>query len=266
MASSEVQRTLVKSPPELWAELGNPTSLARHLGDFGEIRTTRIEPETTVEWEADAARGTVQLKPSGWGTKVTLTVVRDTPEVEEEPPTALEPEPAAAAVEEPPASVAAAVEEPPASAAATVEELPASATTVEELPQPEPGERRPRFLARLFRRRRRAQAVEPEQQPETDLSEVTDPVQPERVAIDEPALLQAPEQAPDLTANGLPNPALDDPHPALDDLPEPGVDTPPDLATELAQVEQAMAEQDAALLAAVLDRLGAAHHRPFSRG
>jgi hypothetical protein len=27
-----------------------------------------------------------------------------------------------------------------------------------------------------------------------------------------------------------------------------------------------MAEQDAELLSAVLDRLGAAHHRPFSRG
>ena len=40
----------------------------------------------------------------------------------------------------------------------------------------------------------------------------------------------------------------------------------PDLAAELAGVEQAMAEQDAALLTAVLDRLGAAHHRPFSRG
>jgi hypothetical protein len=31
-------------------------------------------------------------------------------------------------------------------------------------------------------------------------------------------------------------------------------------------MERTMVEQDTALLTAVLDRLGAAHHRPFSRG
>jgi len=74
MISSEVQRTLVKSPPELWTELSDPAALARHLGEFGEIRITRSEPEQIVEWESDRARGRVLLKPSGWGTKVTLTV------------------------------------------------------------------------------------------------------------------------------------------------------------------------------------------------
>ena len=54
MISSEVQRTLVKSPPELWAELSDPAALARHLGELGEIRITRTEPEKIVEWEADA--------------------------------------------------------------------------------------------------------------------------------------------------------------------------------------------------------------------
>ena len=38
--SSEVRRTLVKSPPELWAELSDPTALGRHLGELGEIRIT----------------------------------------------------------------------------------------------------------------------------------------------------------------------------------------------------------------------------------
>ena len=52
MVSSEVQRTLVKSPPELWAELSDPDALARHLGELGEIRITRVEPEENVEWEA----------------------------------------------------------------------------------------------------------------------------------------------------------------------------------------------------------------------
>jgi hypothetical protein len=47
---------------------------------------------------------------------------------------------------------------------------------------------------------------------------------------------------------------------------EPPLDLAAELAAELARVEATMAEQDAELLSAVLDRLGAAHHRPFSRG
>ena len=66
-------RTLVKSPPELWSELSDPATLVRHLGAFGEIRVTRAEPESVVHWEGDHATGTVELRPSGWGTKVTLT-------------------------------------------------------------------------------------------------------------------------------------------------------------------------------------------------
>ena len=69
----EAKRTLVKSPPELWAELSDISALAQHLGEFGEIRITRTEPETVVEWEGDLASGSVRLEPSGWGTKVTLT-------------------------------------------------------------------------------------------------------------------------------------------------------------------------------------------------
>jgi hypothetical protein len=76
MISSEVQRTLVKSPPELWAELSDPSSLGRHLGELGEIRITRAEPEKLVEWETEAANGTVAIKASAWGTKVTLTANR----------------------------------------------------------------------------------------------------------------------------------------------------------------------------------------------
>ena len=54
------QRTLVKSPPELWAEVSDPDALSRHLDEFGEIRITRLEPEATVAWEGDRARGTVR--------------------------------------------------------------------------------------------------------------------------------------------------------------------------------------------------------------
>jgi hypothetical protein len=79
MISSEVQRTLVKSPPELWTELSDPDSLARHLGELGEISITRMKPEELVEWQAEGTTGTVAIKPSGWGTKVTLTVNRELP-------------------------------------------------------------------------------------------------------------------------------------------------------------------------------------------
>ena len=69
----EAKRTLVKSGPELWAELSDPGALARHLGPIGAVRITRTTPETLVEWEGDRASGTVRLEPSGWGTRVVLT-------------------------------------------------------------------------------------------------------------------------------------------------------------------------------------------------
>ena len=85
---AEAQRTLVKSPPEIWAEVSDPQALTRHLGAFGEIRITRAEPESTVAWEGTRARGTVELAPAGWGTKVTVTAEEVVPE-----PVAVEPEP-----------------------------------------------------------------------------------------------------------------------------------------------------------------------------
>ena len=77
MTSTQVQRTLVKSAPEIWAELSDPAALARHLDPVGEIRITRAEPEQKVEWEADGACGAVLIKSSGWGTRVTLTMSRE---------------------------------------------------------------------------------------------------------------------------------------------------------------------------------------------
>jgi hypothetical protein len=74
MREHEASRTLVKSPPELWSECSDAASLARHLGEFaGEIRITRLDPETTVAWEGERTSGTVRIEPSGWGTRVTLT-------------------------------------------------------------------------------------------------------------------------------------------------------------------------------------------------
>jgi hypothetical protein len=187
MPSTEVQRTLVKSPPELWAELSDPETLARHLGAFGEIRITRLQPETTVAWEGERVSGAVELEQSGWGTKVTLSV--EEAEAEPEPELVVEPEP-----------------EP------------------EPVPEPVLTERR-RFWARFFRRR---YVAEPE-------------------PVVEPVVIAEVPPRPD------PAPEPPDPDPIPDPLPpEPGVEQDPIPAAEV--------------LTGVLDTLGAAHHRPFSRG
>ncbi len=95
MPELSVNRTLVKSPPELWSEVSEVESLAQHLGEFGEIAISRLDPEHTVAWEGEHARGTVELEESGWGTKVTLSadLVLAEPEPAPEPEPALEPEP-----------------------------------------------------------------------------------------------------------------------------------------------------------------------------
>ena len=69
MPQVQAQRRLVKSPPELWTELSDAAALARHLGEFGEIRITRVEPETKVVWEGERANGSVEIESSGWGTR-----------------------------------------------------------------------------------------------------------------------------------------------------------------------------------------------------
>src|SRR4051812_19901246 len=75
MATYEVSRTLVKSPPELWAELEG-ARLGTSLGATS-VKTT--EPERELAWEGDGAAGLARLEPSSWGTKVTLTAwVQDT--------------------------------------------------------------------------------------------------------------------------------------------------------------------------------------------
>ena len=241
MPSTEVQRTLVKSPPELWAELSDSASLARHLGELGEIQLTRVEPESTVEWEAENIKGSVQLKASGWGTKVTFSMTRELPEqaIAEPEPTAVEPEPPTADPEpvltEP---------EPPIAEPELIEP--------ETTPEPERTSRRS-FFARLFRRRRK-ETVASTLEPAADLAE------PE---ISEP-VAEAPEE--ELPQAPTPAATQESPTDTTLEPAAPMVEEHPDLAAELALMEQAMVEQDTALLTAVLDRLGAAHHRPFSRG
>jgi hypothetical protein len=69
VATYEVSRTLVKSPPELWAELEGA-----RLGDsLGATSVKTTEPERELAWEGEGAAGLARLEPSSWGTKVTLT-------------------------------------------------------------------------------------------------------------------------------------------------------------------------------------------------
>jgi hypothetical protein len=235
MIESRAQRTLVKSPPELWSELSDAESLARHLGEFGEIRITRLEPETAVAWEGESASGTVELQASGWGTKVTLTAVLDQrTETEAEPVV----ETAPAAVTEPEPVV---VPEPVAAPepVAVLEPAPEPIAAAPAAPEPKRG-----FFARLFRR----SAPVP-------VAAIPSPiVEPEPTAVTaEPGLDAEPAVA--VTTEDL------EPAPC-----EPEAIAPP--AAEQATAPQAAPlDQDAAVaaLTAVLDDLGAAHHRPFSR-
>jgi hypothetical protein len=139
MSQAQVERTLVKSPPELWAELSNPASLARHLGELGEIRITRIVPEHEVQWTADDASGSVLIKPSGWGTRVTLTASRRE-SGESRAPSAVRTEPPAS----PEAVASSPVEtEPPRSRLLTTAPAPAAHDTGAARPLPEPLEQPP---------------------------------------------------------------------------------------------------------------------------
>ncbi len=268
--STEVQRTLVKSPPELWSELSNPATLARHLSELGEIRITAVEPETKVEWEAEGASGIVQLKQSGWGTRVTLSVTRTAPADEEAPsePEALaEPEPAVET--EPPGAVALEPEpvvepepepvierepvvepepEPVIEREPVVEREPEPVATVAEQETVAEPDTRPGFFARLFRRGHAKRRVLAEALAEFDA--VTEP-EPE------------PEIEIEIVALAAPEPVY--PEPAIQPEPE-AAEPAGDLAAELASVEAQMTAETTELLTGVLDRLGAAHHRPFSRG
>ena len=70
VASYEVSRTLVKSPPELWAELEGER-LREAVG--GDVKVKTRERERELRWEGGGATGVARLEPSSWGTKVTLT-------------------------------------------------------------------------------------------------------------------------------------------------------------------------------------------------
>ncbi len=195
MATHSAQRRLVKSRPELWAEISDQQSLARRLEALGEIRITGTDPETTVAWEGTAASGTVKIESAGWGTKVILTVeLADTP-------AAIEPKPEPVAQEVLPTEPK---PEPVATQAPTPKPVPAAA--------PKKG-----LFARWFG---------------------FGPPAPAPTAEPEPAPAPPPLTPPEVEPTVIAEPAgatMPDGH-SVDDF-----------------------------LSAVLDDLGAAHHRPFSR-
>ncbi len=170
MQSLTAKRTLVKSPPELWSELSEVERLAKHLDVFGEIKITRLEPETTVAWEGEGASGTVSIEPSGWGTKVTLIarVEGEEPEPEPEPEPQPQPEP---------------------------------------VPEPAGAESRRGWLVRLFGRERRRPApaadapvwvagAPAKAEPVAEEPVAEEPVAEEPVAVSEPAPLDESELTP----------------------------------------------------------------------
>ena len=249
MPDHQASRTLVKSAPELWAECSDAASLARHLGRFGEIRITRLEPETAVAWEGEHVSGTVRLEPSGWGTRVTLTARGSgqaapvAPAIED--PAGDGPERGAEATlevgaeAEPQEALEVRAEEEPLGAVAQ-DAVPALAVEGSTDASPPPTVR-PGFLARLFGRLRPAPAPAPAAPP--------------------------PGPKPDVetaeTADAQVGAPVDD---ALSDQGSPDDQGPDDQGpVDQGPVDQGPVDPPA-VLASALESLGQAHHRPYSRG
>jgi hypothetical protein len=235
MPDLTAKRTLVKSPPELWEELSEVEGLAKHLGAFGEIKITKLEPEHTVAWEGEHASGTVSIEPSGWGTKVTLhaELSEATAETEAE----ADPVPAAVAAEPEPEPVAEPEPEPVVEPEPVAEPEPV-------VEQREPASQRRGFWGWLFRPRTGPPVGDPgpvAKQP--DAKPVVSEPEPEPVAIVEELELVVEEPAP----------IVDEPEPVVED---PGVPGNGAVDPDRARL----------ILDEALDALGAAHHRPFSRG
>jgi hypothetical protein len=236
MPDLTAKRTLVKSPPELWEELSEVEGLAKHFAAFGEITITKLEPEHTVAWEGEHGSGTVSIEPSGWGTKVTLHA--ELPEQE-----AVEPEPEPEPVEPEPEAITEA--EPVDMEPVLVEPI--------SLPEHEPEPKRG-FWGWLFRSRT---ATTSAAEPEPLLTEPKPLVTEPEPAVAEPEPIAAePEPEPEPVAIEVEEQTDAEP----EEEPPAAEEQPDELSTSL-DPDRARLVLDEAL-----DTLGAAHHRPFSRG
>ncbi len=253
---------MVKSPPELWAELSEVEGLERHLGEFGEITITRAEPETAVAWEGENASGTVELEPTGWGTKVTITA-----EVAEAPP---EPEtdPGSESTVDSRKSTELAPEREPVSVepertpvAAEPDPGPFDPEPDPFDPEPVPEPKRRGFLARWMFRERRAVPAHPAHTL-NEFPEDPAPQLPEWSA-------QEPQPEADPEPVTPPEPTADVLSPTADDEFE--FEFAIRRGDEQAEAEDVTLEPLAPerakeVLETALENLGQAHHRPFSRG
>ncbi len=291
MVRANAQRTLVKSPPELWSELSDEQTLRAHLADLSDVRITSRVEERRIEWQASGARGSIEIQPSGWGTKVMLSLEQDDHGSTQSSPTGTPPSPAEALAERQPepmregpaagrSTSSAAVEPPGRTATDPAPPGPGASSAPETLAgsePPWPALRRRSLRARIGallriaspeRRRRRSQ------QSERPGSEAPGEELPPGGGHDVPGADGLEAEFERLSAAVL---APARPHGASPQAPEEPAAVAPDGRVKAgvssgrptsagigdAQDEPLRSAQE--LLSALLDRLGEAHHRPFSR-
>lgn len=75
-----VERTLVKSPPELWELLDDEELMLRWLAELtpaagSALTVTARDPERRLAWKDGGGEAAIDvvLKKRGWGTQVTVT-------------------------------------------------------------------------------------------------------------------------------------------------------------------------------------------------
>ena len=71
MYSIEVERTLVRSPHELWDKLCEDPGIDRWLGG---VQIHAVEPPIRMEWTFRGASGVIELEAAPWGTRVRARV------------------------------------------------------------------------------------------------------------------------------------------------------------------------------------------------
>jgi hypothetical protein len=71
MYSIELERTLVRSPHELWDKIFDHPGISRWLRGV-QIRAT--QPPNRIEWDFRGANGVIELEAAQWGTKVRARV------------------------------------------------------------------------------------------------------------------------------------------------------------------------------------------------
>jgi hypothetical protein len=298
MPDLTAKRTLVKSPPELWDELSEVDGLTKHFGAFGEIRIKKLEPEHTVAWEGEHGSGTVSIEPSGWGTKVTLHAeLPEAPKAstaEPEEPKATTAEPVELEAAPAPESAPGASEAEPQPEAAKPEPVVTESehnadepgsdgakrglveepVLVEAVSLPEPEPRRRGFLAWLFRNR-----TAPPETPATPVT--TAPITTASVVTElDPVVTEVRSPVTEAETGATEAPTDEAVAEPAEDKPEPVAAEGEPVADEAEAESEPVAVEDGCgpegqpldperarvVLDAALDALGAAHHRPFSRG